>query len=206
MTIEVGDILQIQPFWYFGEIFNLASNSFWYRVELEPDAGYDANTVYENWLEQFRQTVLLEVCDSIVDDWSLSSIRLDNRTNNLDFYPYTTFPATAGIFTGDPLPSFVCWSYRLNRGNKTTRNGYKRFGGVAETSVSGNTNNLPSATYEQIETALASAISGEVIDPTFYMNCVPIIVRRNTLGVVTAFQDVVSAEFLGVSTQDTRKP
>lgn len=61
------------------------------------------------------------------------SLEVANIIPGPDFVtnPYTN---VTGQVSGESLPPFVTWSYRLNRSTSASRNGQKRFAGVTETS------------------------------------------------------------------------
>lgn len=114
-----------------------------------------------------------------------------------------------GTQAGTIAPPFVSASFRQVRGNKTTRNGYKRISGLSENDIVNGV--MASAYLAELETSLIELY----VDPialTFpddrNVTLTPIIVGRNTDGSLdlTRTQEVVGGILeKNVSTQNTRK-
>lgn len=108
----------------------------------------------------------------------------------------------------DPMPSSVAFGFRYNRASSSSRHGYKRFAGVGEGEVNGNT---LVGTYTAQVNALASALEMDLFDSTSTLDgrLEPIILSRVVNGQVRpvpiAFP-ISSIVFAGISTQNTRKP
>lgn len=112
-----------------------------------------------------------------------------------------------GAGGGDALPPYSSYSFLLRRLNATTRNGHKRFAGIPENAQA---NGIAiSSIIDELE--LAADVFGNPIDiefaspSTLTLTLAPRIVRKNAAGAMTLSQPVLSAEYTGIGTQNTRK-
>lgn len=135
------------------------------------------------------------------------SVIVEDVTLGLEF---GTAPwSWTGLDAGESCPPYVAYGIRLNRGNKTTRNGYKRIAGVPESAQ--DAGDLNQVTITALETLANDLFVGDVEitlpdDRTFTF--VPIIVGRNVAGQLdlTRTQNVQSATVKTKTTsQVTRK-
>lgn len=101
-----------------------------------------------------------------------------------------------------PMPSFVSWSFRLDRATRSVRNGGKRIVGVCEESTSGNS---PIAAIEPTLAALAADFAKTLVHGTSGAEFIPVIVRRNSATLPDATVAVAGASFVRLSTQNSRK-
>lgn len=118
-----------------------------------------------------------------------------------------TIASGSGDRTVEGLPSFATFSFRYNRASQASRHGYKRFAGVSEDWVSGNTNSFPSVQTNALIAALESDIfdSSSVLDGRLEPCIISRVVNGQERPVPLAFP-VSSIVFIGVTTQNTRKP
>lgn len=103
---------------------------------------------------------------------------------------------------GPTLNSFSAWGFKLNRQNIDTRNGSKRFGGLSETDVEGNTPaTLMETILDDVAASLAISLilnSGAILRPAIF--------RRGSFIDDTWFGTLVSnAIFRAVTSQVSRK-
>lgn len=110
-----------------------------------------------------------------------------------------------GMNADEPLPSWIALSFKLQRGNASTKSGGKRIGGISEASVIGN-ELWPDPTFEGWINDYCVA-AGLVLTGTIG-NYVPVLVKfdPDNPGTVLANQNVESVVFTKVSSQNTRKP
>lgn len=76
------------------------------------------------------------------------------EVNGLDFGIFASEDPTAGTETGDPLPSFNAVKVQLVRQTRATRHGWKRFAGLVETQVQGNS--LTTGALTEIQNQVAA--------------------------------------------------
>jgi len=117
------------------------------------------------------------------------------------------------LLTGDPMASFMALNFILRRSTGITRNGSKRFGGLDESSISGNSWTGSGSALTNMGTALASPLlHGTPVAAPF---ADPVIVGRKLVGAgtpsehyeldLTKINPVASAAFTAVSSQRSRK-
>lgn len=179
-------------------------NVFHYKV-ITPQTVYDPITVMDAFASDVMGNIL-QVCVSL---WSFTTIDFKNLTNALDIASngYTV----AGGVSGDGLPAFAAWAFRLNRASALTRHGHKRFTGVPE---SMQTNGSASGTAPSILASIASILASDLVedsqnDKNFTLR--PVIVGRtlNQSGDyeldLSKINTILSAQYVNLSTQNTRK-
>lgn len=135
-----------------------------------------------------------------------TSVAVENLTDGVSFGEASW--TGSGLYVGVTTPPFVAAGIRLNRGNKITRNGYKRVPGMAEEVITGGY-----FTTEFIEgelTDLAQAFSEPgllIMDDSETVQFAPVIVGRNASGFdLSRVQQVKSATVLSAATtQNSRK-
>lgn len=200
MAASLGDLLQ---YTFKGRLFGQQClNVFYYRVVSVTgflNDGYTAvaDVITDTIIENVR------VIQSV--DYAWEGYEYRNLTNGIDFGSRTfDAPGLQGNSVTASLPSYVSWTFRLLRESLTTRNGYKRFAGVGEGDVSGNTSLLTAAAINNVTAALAADI---------YLNLAlvaePVIVKRpipNPALVGYVYSSVGGADFRGIGSQNTRKP
>jgi len=59
-------------------------------------------------------------------------VEVINYNDEGDFYVETLGSGFEGDVSGEPLPKFNAWGYRINRATRAVRNGSKRYAGVSE--------------------------------------------------------------------------
>lgn len=108
----------------------------------------------------FEMQVLDDLKGITLTTVSYPDIEVVNLDDPTDFCVYSTITHTAGTRSGDGLPAFVAWGFRLNRATREVRNGYKRFVGVSETDQAGGSSvaGIQSA-LDAVELALSTALT-----------------------------------------------
>jgi len=143
-----------------------------------------------------------------------TQLQVENIVPSADNFtiPYT--PGTdTGDRTGDALPPFVTWSFRLNRQTTASRHGQKRFAGVSE----GDQNNGVAsgavvALLDNLALLLDNIIGGV---PPAIATYVPRIFRAGRPSVtipakikpavLQASFPIANAQYVSVATQNSRK-
>lgn len=114
--------------------------------------------------------------------------------------------AYSSLVTGDVIgpyePRFVSWGFRLNRRFRATRNGYKRFGGVASSNVS---DGVATSGILPDLIVLQNALGTFISDGSSNISAFPHIVRLTPTGGPAVINPVANAVFYGVTTQNSRK-
>jgi hypothetical protein len=128
-------------------------------------------------------------------------LNLDDVT---DFDDIPANPAVAGQQVDQSSPSFVTWTFKLNRSDRTVRNGRKAIAGVGETFTGGNG---PTAGQLTILDAVAPFFAQVLVDGDGdeYQ---PVIYGKPTgppSNLPLRVVDVASAQFVRLSSQNSRK-
>lgn len=126
-----------------------------------------------------------------------------NLTNGTDlFVDGSVVPGVDPASTASLTPSFTSLGFLLQRESLVTRNGYKRYGGISEGNISGNTYVGGMGTIHDIEVGLAADLTAGIVTIAE-----PVIVKRPIAVPVTTYlySSIGSAIFRGVGTQNTRK-
>jgi len=151
----------------------------------------------------FVSDVLPEIL--AIQNHGVTGVRVDTFgiQGAVDFASVATID-TVGAVSGDGLPTYAAWAFRLNRTDRRMRNGYKRFVGVSESSQ---VNGVRAAGFDVTLDALAadlfSGISGS--DGAVYSICLQQ-VRKNHLPVIpNNYWECGGVEYVNISTQNTRK-
>lgn len=123
---------------------------------------------------------------------------IENVTNGIDVDTLIINGGGQDTGGGAQTPSYVAAGYRLNVGDRTTRDGSKRFGGIGENRVAGNDyepDAIPAATF-LTRLPLTLDVVGT---PTGTADLIPIIVGRDILGALDLgrLSPIVSATQLG---------
>lgn len=199
MAAVLGDFLQITVL---GRIFSQdVLNVYYYRVVSV--TGF-TNEGYETILDEFEETVITPVLAATSADYDVQEITVRNVTNGLDFLVHTfAVGALEGTSASPALPSYVNYTFRLQRESLVTRNGYKRFTGVPEDLVTGNTFVGSSALTTAIENGLkADLVSGvaTLAEPVIMKRPLPTLVPSSH-----PYASIGGCDFRGIGSQNTRK-
>lgn len=198
MAASNGDLIQmVDNQTYLGQQI---LNVYYYRITSPTGLadGYlaDLNTYWEtNVLPKITQ-IQNDELDHLSREWR-------NMTNGVDlFTDSTVVPGQNAVGTTKLVPSFVSAGFLLQRESLVTRNGYKRFAGLNEDDISGNTWVGPSIYMTNLESALAGDLNIGL-----FSVAEPVIVKRPIQAPVASYvySSIGSASFRGIGTQNTRK-
>lgn len=157
------------------------------------DEGTLADAFYDSVLP-----AMLDVQHVTVSHYKMT---VTNLTDGLGYAENVITPPAPGILSGSSMPPFVAWAFRKNRLNRSTRSGQMRVAGVSEGAQEGgiaiptvvdDLNVLADALYDPLTHASGAAFS-------------PCIVRKGPGNTVVTINGIVSVEYVGVSSQNTRK-
>ena len=196
MGALLGDFLRItmSSFMFDQTILNVL----YYRVT--SIAGF-TDDGYEACLDDFVDNILEPVQLATSTDFRFDSLYLQNISNGIDIA--TRNIGLDGSIGAGSLPSFVNYTFRLQRETVATRNGYKRFAGVPESYVTGNTYTGPGGLIDTIEQGLAlDLLSGlvSIAEPVIMKRPLPTIVPSSH-----PYSSIGGSDFRGIGTQNTRK-
>lgn len=197
MSASNGDLIRVvDTQTYLGQT---VLNVYYYIVTAALGIVGDALGIMDS---SWESTVLTPVVAIQSDHLSHVNREWRNLTNGVDIFNNDTV-VDGGNTGGDDLNSFTSVGFLLRRSNLTTRNGYKRFSGLKEGNVSGNTFTISSSFISAIESGLASPLTDGIAELAR-----PVIVKRPIPepAVSVVHSDVLSASFRGIGTQNSRKP
>lgn len=203
MALAVGDIIQITDVQsYLGqEVLNV----YFYRMD-----SFENGVTLEIVVDNFQVLALTPI--KAIQHSSLTHVTLigKNLTNGIDI---TEQPVgVAGIAGSDPLASFYAVSIRLVRTTAVTRHGAKRYAGLTEQWVNGNTlmGDGPALVQDVCDFIGAPMVVSGTLDQDFVAT--PVIVGRFPAGSPDAgaldlskINVVASAQYIRLSTQTTRR-
>lgn len=204
MALAQADILQIIDVQTF--LSSRVLNVYFYRVET-----LGASVDYQNLSDAFQLQVRDIVRNIQVSSLTHDSVIIKNLSNGVDIFEEADQVAGDTVVTGDPLASFYALGYRLVRSTAATRHGAKRIAGIPEGAVTGNSITAISTQNTAIEAALGGVVEVDA-GGDFDFVLQPVIVGRYPQGDPNAGQldltnvnDVASAQFIRVTTQNSRK-
>lgn len=198
MGAVLGDLIQcVDNQSYLGQQI---LNVYYYRVtSVTPLAGDYLSSMNDSWEGGVLDNVKIIQTPELLHlsrEWR-------NLTNGTDlFVDGSVVPGVDPASTASLTPSFTSLGFLLQRESLVTRNGYKRYGGISEGNISGNTYVGGMGTIHDIEVGLAADLTAGIITIAE-----PVIVKRPIAVPVTTYlySSIGSAIFRGVGTQNTRK-
>ena len=200
MAMEVNDLVQIvDKQVYVGEE---CLNVFYYKCAT---VGTDPDLSLEDLLDWFRLTLLGAVTD--IQAVSLQHLAREarNLSNGVDFFVDTeVVTGQLSLDTTDQVNSFTSMGFVLQRSDLNTRNGYKRFAGLTEAQIEGNSyvgSMTPVHAVEDVLHQVVNTLNGDTFTPVIVKRPIP------DPGTTDAIVSVISdATFRGIGTQNSRKP
>lgn len=176
-------------------------NVFGYEVTVDLGSGVTGNEL-GRWFWNVFDGIIQPLA---VDDLVYAQVDVMQITGGAGIGSYTISNG-AGTDVNQPLPSFVCATWRLNRASSLSRHGYKRFAGVSEDKSNGNTSNYSATPVNDMSDALLA----DVVDDTSSEvgTLTPRIISRVVNGqprpTPIAFP-ISSVTFIGITSQNSRK-
>lgn len=179
-------------------------NVYVYKQLAEPSAGTSIASLVNAFIE-FVAYRVQNLQTAEVHHEGLYVINLDNPDE------FALIPiADDGNVSGETLPPFAAWAFRLNRTSRAVRNGQKRIAGIPESYQQGG---YASATADTAIAAYATILSAILVNSVDGGSFQPRILHKaTTAGVGGATETtpradyaVGSAQYTAISTQNTRK-
>jgi len=203
--VSSTDILEFQLGSYYSSIGNRGLNVFQYEItttapfNIAVNGQEVADAIYE---------VILDVLDPLVTtNIAYDHVTMKNLSDPIEVWDGTPTLTRNGTIASDPMPPFTAWGFKLTRTNASTRNGSKRFWGVAEADVAiGEPTAGVAARINAMSAFLGNPFTVTPDYPTAPdIELQPVICRKDATGALITSQPVVSASFRAVTTQNTRK-
>lgn len=172
----------------------------------EQTAGSDTPSA-ELIAEEVIATVL-PVCAAIMNSSAnFSSVRCVNIDDDTDFFE-GAFTPIPGDRTGEVLPPYACWSFKLVRPVIGIRPGAKRFAGVSESDQSAGVavGGLATA-LDAVADILATVLTpgGNSYDPGILSRYLNGEIRGTVENPTPVMFTITSAQYVGIGTQNSRK-
>lgn len=198
MPGTLGDLIQVVDNQLY--LAQQVLNVYYYRItSITPLADPYLPTLAD-W---FEDNVIPAVCDIQADSLTHVSREWRNLTNGTDLYTITdSVPGSQATPTASNTPSYVSAGFMLQRESLLTRNGYKRFAGIPEHNITGNTYIESPATIDALEAVLAADIQiglATVAEPVIVKRPIDVPVEEYV------YSSIGSAVFRSLGTQNTRK-
>jgi hypothetical protein len=157
-------------------------------------------------ISEFTTAVVIPWLAAVSASYFIRSAEAYALDNDSDFAS-VSYSASPGSRSGDALPGFVSYTFRLNRTVRTVRNGRKAFVGVSETDI--DALGVPTTAQEtrllNLATALALVIPVGGGDNTYSPGVLHTVINGVAQTPPGTVLGVLSAAFVRVSSQNTRK-
>jgi len=131
--------------------------------------------------------------------------RLDIQDVNIsgpEYHELGSFQ-NGGLTSTDDLPSFCAWSFLMQRTQRVTFHGHKRFAGVPESLQD---DGVPNSTAETLAGIAGAALKGVLTVGTVdYLPCIYSTILNGVPRSTPLVNLVKDAVFMGISSQNTRK-
>lgn len=203
-----NDIIRVTDFQTF--LGQTIINTYFYRYIPgdDPDVDYSGLSAKFN---AFATVIANNIQSNLLTH---TQYRIENLTNGIDLVEVPASVVGAG--TGDALPSYAAFSFRLNRTTKLTRHGQKRIAGLTEAMIIGNEVTAGMVTpLNGVADAMATPLV-ELVGPEPDYTYEPVIIGRDLVvnpetGNETyelnlmKINPVQSAQFVRLTTQTTRR-
>jgi hypothetical protein len=157
-------------------------------------------------ISEFTTGVVIPWLAAVSASYFIRSAEAYALDNDSDFAS-VSYSASPGSRSGDALPGFVSYTFRLNRTVRTVRNGRKAFVGVSETDI--DALGVPTTAQEtrllNLATALALVLPVGGGDNNYSPGVLHTVINGVAQTPPGTVLGVLSAAFVRVSSQNTRK-
>ena len=200
MGVETDDLIRItDKQTYLGqEVLNV----YYYRYVVGAPVLDEVYDTIAGWWSDFVLDPVRETQNQFVMH---TTLKIENMTGGADIREYTiNKPGTLTCTAAQCLPANMTVGYILHRNNRNTRNGYKRFSGLTDNLVVGDSYvRFDETAISNLEEALAKPINLGIVEAFF-----PVIVKH-PVGTPPlshyAYSGVLNAQLVGLGTQNSRK-
>jgi len=157
----------------------------------------------ETFLSVFKPEVVEEVAAMVSNQFTWDRLRIkDVNINGGEREELGPFQ-TGGLTSAEDLPPFCAWSFLMQRFNRLTFHGHKRFAGVPEALQD---DGIPVSTAVTLAVDVSAALSATLtIGSHTYSPCIYSRYFQGELRPTPVVNPIVDAVFKGISTQNTRK-
>lgn len=198
MAAQVGDIYQaVASGVYLGQA---VTNVYWYKLIVNNGSPARAGVLSN----RIADTLLPQVAAIQNDQMLWTGVNVINYRDPADsFLESVNVSGVLPTANNVALPSYMALAFRYQRVASGQRYGYKRFCGLNEGQVDGNTVTINQALLDDVRGMLARNLTSANSDTQFK----PVVVKRPvTLGANPISYEPSSVRFNGLTTQNTRKP
>lgn len=199
---NVGDLWQIRTV---GQLYGQEINNIFWFKQLSTGGVNDASEAAEGLFFNKLSPALLPILHV---DFAFTAVVATNWTTGLEQDVHILTAGNVGLITaGDCMPSMIAWTFKYQKSQPLYSSGGKRFAGVPETKVDGNTVLVVGDEFLDVQDSLQTGLvfGGFVARPVVLvtqLNGVPKPTAMGAGGFVT--WDVNTVIFNGVSTQRSR--
>lgn len=194
--MAVGEIYRLTDFQTYGG--QVCLNVYFYRQSTAVGSGGAAGCI-SAWVQDVLPLVIAVQQAGVLH----TRVEVLNITDGFEVSSADLVANNQGTRSGEGLPSYAAWGFRLLRGSMLTRHGAKRLVGVSETDVVGN---LPVSGFLSNLALTANIFATDIVmtsDSTYQ----PVIVKRPIVpgSGDPVFSYVIGGQFTYATTQNTRK-
>lgn len=141
-----------------------------------------------------------------IQNIDLAHVRLDcvNLDTGLDYLEYVHGTPWMGVVTGEAMPSFVAWGFRLTRADRQSRHGYKRIPGVSEGDINDGVATAPAAANL---IGFAAVLAGTIQASGGNCEYTPVILKTTGTPADPVYTDypIAGVQYVRVTSQVTRR-
>lgn len=177
----------------------------WFRKDAAHQAG-DASRL----ATAFDTTINEAVAGIVNTSVTFDRIEVLNLVDVFDYWSITPTDTAGDVVSTSPGPRFLAYKFRMLRTRLDGRNGYKRFPGVAEELVAGESSNVTGALSTAIPLLVAQmdgsiTSGGSVFNPMIPHRELVTLPNNEEQYILTDLFGMGAVSFMGLTTQNTRK-
>lgn len=203
----VGDVLRIKDFQSLQNIEGEVLNVYFYKIVSQTGA-----PVLNNMSAQIEAWMIAEFLPPILAAQTDGTLHVRVDIDNMmafetEFVSVTYDESPQGVAVEQYASASAAWSFQLIRQLRTTRHGSKRIPGIPESYVS---NNVATGSGVTATTNLAAHLGSQIELDTgtgIVMQLAPVIAKTPVFPatIPSVFNNVLSASYRGVGSQNSRK-
>jgi len=203
-----NDILELVLQGTYGSASLITQNVFHYEIHVpSPFVLSDYGT---SLIDEWNDHVMSVVQNVISSNCGWQQMTVRNLTDTDEIFISAFTEQLSGAVTGDCLPPYASWGFLYRRSTTATRNGYKRFCGVPESSqINGEPTAGAAIALQSVALHLSNSftltLEAASAAPDVDVEFVPVIVRKDATGALITSQNIVAVQPCGIGTQNSRK-